>query len=195
MVILDAAAQEFAKKGYAGASIRGIAARGQVHPSLLRYYYQSKGELHEAVIDRAMSGLKAMGEAAVAAGAFKGIEDGLVVLLDGYIAYLRSDSIFPRLIQRGLMDGDPALADLSRRYLRPVLERIQSAMPAHVGRDEVTQLAIDIWGMAISYFLYAPMLDPLLGEDPLGEAAVARRREHLVRVSRRLIGDLMARPG
>jgi AcrR family transcriptional regulator len=47
--ILDAAARAFAVHGFAGASVREIAASAEVQPSSLYYFFQSKEDLYEAV--------------------------------------------------------------------------------------------------------------------------------------------------
>ena len=36
-----------------------------------------------------------------------------------------------------------------------------------------------VFGMAINYYTYAPVLGPLWGVDPMGKKALAERREHL----------------
>jgi AcrR family transcriptional regulator len=49
--ILAAARTEFAALGFDGASIRGIAARAQVDPSLVHHYYGSKDRLFAAAME------------------------------------------------------------------------------------------------------------------------------------------------
>jgi AcrR family transcriptional regulator len=46
--ILDAARREFAARGYAGATMRGIAAAGGVDPALVHHYFGSKRQLFVA---------------------------------------------------------------------------------------------------------------------------------------------------
>ena len=48
--LLQAAREEFAECGYAGASIRGIARRADLSMSVLYHYYASKQQLLEAII-------------------------------------------------------------------------------------------------------------------------------------------------
>jgi TetR/AcrR family transcriptional regulator, cholesterol catabolism regulator len=50
--VLDSAARSFALHGYAGTSIRDIAADAGVQPSSLYYFFKSKDELYEAVYER-----------------------------------------------------------------------------------------------------------------------------------------------
>ena len=46
--ILTAARDEFAERGYDGASIRSVARRAEVDPALVRHYFQDKAELFAA---------------------------------------------------------------------------------------------------------------------------------------------------
>lgn len=50
-VVLDAARRRFAEVGYAGASLRSIAAEAAVDPSLVVHYFGSKEGLFRAVIE------------------------------------------------------------------------------------------------------------------------------------------------
>lgn len=49
--ILDAAREEFADHGYEGSTIRAIAARASVDPSLVMHYFGSKEELFTRTLD------------------------------------------------------------------------------------------------------------------------------------------------
>lgn len=49
--ILGAAAAEFGERGYDGATMRAIAERAAVDPSLLHHYFGSKSELFTATVD------------------------------------------------------------------------------------------------------------------------------------------------
>ncbi|MGE4371912.1 MAG: TetR/AcrR family transcriptional regulator [Xanthobacter sp.] len=51
-VILDHAEMAFADAGFAGARVRDIAARAEVNPALLRYYFGSKADLFDEVVRR-----------------------------------------------------------------------------------------------------------------------------------------------
>ena len=57
--ILQAAAQEFAEHGIAGARTDAIARAARVNKALLYYYFKDKETLYGAVLDDAFSGMKA----------------------------------------------------------------------------------------------------------------------------------------
>lgn len=50
-LILDAARVQFTAQGYAGATIRGIAAEAQVDPALVHHYFGTKDDLFLAALD------------------------------------------------------------------------------------------------------------------------------------------------
>lgn len=52
LALLDAAQAAFARYGFEGASLRGIAASAGVDPALIAHYFGSKGALWEAVVKR-----------------------------------------------------------------------------------------------------------------------------------------------
>jgi len=56
--ILQAAAEEFAAHGIAGARTDAIARQARVNKALLYYYFKDKETLYGAVLDDAFSGMK-----------------------------------------------------------------------------------------------------------------------------------------
>jgi AcrR family transcriptional regulator len=70
--ILAAARDEFAERGFAGASIRSVARRADVDPALVRHYFRDKSELFAAGMIPA-----AADPAAIAAGLLAEGVDGL----------------------------------------------------------------------------------------------------------------------
>src|SRR5277367_3441697 len=56
--ILQAAAEEFADHGIAGARTDAIAREARVNKALIYYYFKDKETLYSAVLDNAFSGLK-----------------------------------------------------------------------------------------------------------------------------------------
>src|SRR5690349_5120934 len=55
--ILDAAVQEFAREGVAGARTDAIARAAKVNKALLDYYFKDKDALYGAVLDKVFGGL------------------------------------------------------------------------------------------------------------------------------------------
>lgn len=177
--LLSAARTAFAERGYAGASVRDIAAAAGVNPGLVRYHFESKSGLFKRVIDDAMQGLRdAIGRAV---GQASDPRDAVRRGLGAYLDHLARDPDFPRLIQRGILDRDPIVLSIAEDHLAPlvqVLRMLSGLLPASPLGDP-TQVALTLFGAAVVPVLYAPVLEPLVDADPLSEEAVARRRAHL----------------
>ncbi len=60
--ILDAAEAEFAVTGLSGARTEAIAAQTGVTKAMIYYYFQSKQELYQAVLERSLVGMLSMAE-------------------------------------------------------------------------------------------------------------------------------------
>ncbi len=181
--LLDAARTAFSEHGFAGASVRTIAAAAGVNPALVRYHFGSKAELFAAVIDEAMTALRsrllvALAEPADLRGRAKNV-------LDAYIDHLEAQPEFPRLVQRGVLDGDPRVLELARDHLKPLVDLLdpdwlRTTPLASLGTPY--DVVLTLFGAAVAPFLYAPLLNEAFGEDPLSKDALRSRRAHLAAV-------------
>lgn len=110
--ILEAAMEEFAERGYFGASISRIAKRAGVAKSLVLYYFESKDGLYSAVADYAIQ--------MVEAPLYEALEDLPRDLFDRMLSlsllklrlYQKRPLLY-RFVVRSL--GDPAVAGEFRR--------------------------------------------------------------------------------
>ncbi len=55
--LLDAARYEFARRGFAGATLKSIAGRARLDVAMVRYYFGSKQGLYEAVVESTLRGV------------------------------------------------------------------------------------------------------------------------------------------
>ena len=194
--LLQAAIHEFAERGYRGTSIRRIATRAGVHPALIRYYFQSKGQLQRTLLERAMAALSAViGPALDQIHDAPSMRRALLDILGGYLRYLESNHEFPRIIQRSLLDGDPVIIEIAEKHMKPFFDAIRSAVGDEDRNAELPQLMLDFFGLAISYFSYAPMIGPLLRTDPLSPAALDRRRAHVLRLGEVVVDRILGLAG
>lgn len=172
--LLEAARSLFARHGFAGASVRDVAAAAGANPALVRYHFGSKQGLYEQVIAEAMGALRDRIATAIAGAG--GPREAIKHALDAYVDHLVADPEFPRLVQRGVLDRDPVVLRIADDHLRPLAGLIAPFAGMQAG---ATDFALTLFGAAVAPVLYAPLLDTLFGEDPLAPDAVARRRQHL----------------
>lgn len=95
--ILDAATEEFAAKGLAGARVADIAARAGVNPQLISYYFDGKRGLYDELLRRWYATESVIGGPDVPA------PDVVANYLDAVLA----DPAWARLLVRLGIDGDP----------------------------------------------------------------------------------------
>ena len=125
-IILKAAKQEFAEKGFSGARMSSIAKRAQVNQALIHYYFSSKERLYREVLKY----LFHHEESSVIEAYFK--SDTLTPPEALYAAiyilvYLHHDAIDPetnRIISWEIAEGGDSFKKLLVDYLYPKLDRI-----------------------------------------------------------------------
>ncbi len=177
--ILAAADELLGEVGFEGASVGEVAQRAGVNKALIFYYFNSKAELFERVLERYYANhLQALSGAFDAAGP-------LVVrlhrMIDVYFDFIIDNRRYPRLIQQ-LVSGSDAHLALVQRNLTPLFEWITKALsevtPA-TGPLSARHFWVTFSGTVINYFTYAPVLAPVWGEDPMSPNALSERRTHL----------------
>ena len=178
--ILAAAKAEFARLGLRGASVRGIAAGAGVTPAMINYHFGGKLGLYNEVGERAMEGLMAH----LGGALMPGKRGGLAPKLAGaYFDFLCEERELQRLMVHEVLAGGGVLPEIVQRHLLP----LRALLQGRFGRGQRTfQAAVTLFGAVAGYFLYAPVLAELTGEDPFDKAALARRRRHVVALARDL---------
>src|ERR1700740_3173860 len=128
--ILQAAAQEFAEHGIAGARTDAIAREARVNKALLYYYFKDKETLYGAVLDAAFSGLKTT--------VFRVLDgelpprEKIMAYAGAYFDFIASNQLYPRLMQREMMrarEGQSVHIDkIIKNYLQPIFARVSEVM-------------------------------------------------------------------
>ena len=186
--LLDAALDEFAEHGYAGARVADIAQRAGVNKQLINYYFGSKEGLYLAVqqawLDR---------EADLAPPDLP--------LADLVVRYLADAVRDPRalrlLLWRGLADDGAPGGDRTRQ---PDLDQVRARQAAGEVADGLDPAAVLLAGMGM---IAAPLAMPqvareLFGLDPASEEFLTRYGEQIRRIVARLAGNpaqALADPG
>jgi AcrR family transcriptional regulator len=181
--ILQAAAQEFAEHGIAGARTDAIAREARVNKALLYYYFKDKETLYGAVLDDAFSGLKAT--------VFRVLDGDLpprekmMAYAGAYFDFIASNLLYPRLMQREMMrvkEGQSVHIDkIVKNYFQPIFVRLSEVMRKGIADGEFrpvnpSHFITSMVAMIVFYFSSAPMMQKIVGFNPLTPERIAERR-------------------
>jgi TetR/AcrR family transcriptional regulator len=145
--ILDAATEEFAGKGFAGARVAEIARRAGVNPQLISYYFGGKQGLHDALRDQWLAG-----EADLTARATSFGE-----MVDGYLAATLDRPAQARMLLRGELDGPGGDVSVEHDGVRSVSADIEDLRR----RQEVGELTDEFSPELIRFIMQLVMLGPV----------------------------------
>jgi len=181
--ILAAAAQEFAEHGIAGARTDTIAQEAGVNKALLYYYFKDKETLYGAVLDDAFSGLKKT--------VFQVLDSDLpprekiLAYAGAYFDFIASNQLYPRLMQREMMRAregqSPHIEKVIKNYIQPIFLRVSEVLRQGIAEGQFRAInpahfVQSIVAMIVFYFSSAPMMQKIVGFNPLTPERVAERR-------------------
>jgi len=181
--ILQAAAEEFAAHGVAGARTDAIAREARVNKALLYYYFKDKETLYGAVLDNAFSGLKK--------AVFRVLDSELppgekIMAYSGaYFDFIASNELYPRLMQREMMRAREGhsqhIEKVVKNYIQPIFVRVSEVLREGIAKGEFrpvnpAHFVPSIVAMIVFYFSSAPMMQKIVGFNPLTPERIAERR-------------------
>jgi AcrR family transcriptional regulator len=185
--ILDVAGRRFADRGFAGASVREIAAEaGLRNQASLYHHFKNKRALYEAALARGIEPILAI-TAESRADDLLGAD-----LVDRLVEYLAAHPHIPRLIQRVGLEDRRYLPSAVPKVIRPLyvegmkaLARIAPTWDA----AHLPHLAIGMYHLIFGYFASAPLIEVALESDPVAPAAVRRQQAFLRTAFSRLVEE------
>ena len=168
--ILEAAEREFLNKGFAGARTTSIAEAAGVTHAMLHYYFRTKEQLFERILDEKM---RLMSQSVLTAFGQPGlplterIRDGI----ESHFDFIAANPDLPRFIVNEVFSR-PERYESMRRRIREIAEvlmhDIQQELDASAARSEtepidVRMLLLDIISLNIFPFIALPVVEPILG--------------------------------
>lgn len=194
--ILQAAEQEFAQKGLAGARVDHIAEQADINKRMLYYYFGSKEALYIAVLERVYAQMRTA-ENQIDLDNLTPLE-AIKKLVEFKFDYPREH---PHLIK--LLGGENMLdAEYLRRCTdlkaanRSVMSRLSGILKAGEAdgslRPGIDPLHLYVTMSGVSYFYVgnAPSLSVAFGRDLMAPKELKRRRAHAIDVILRYVQKL-----
>jgi AcrR family transcriptional regulator len=181
--ILQAAAKEFAEHGLAGAHTEAIAREACVNKALLYYYFKDKETLYGAVLDNAFSGLKTT--VFLVLDGNLAPREKIMAYAGAYFDFIASNQMYPRLMQREMMRAREGkskhIEKVIQSYIQPIFVRVSELMRKGIADGEFrpvnpAHFVPSMVAVIVFYFSSAPMMQKIVGFNPLTRERIAERR-------------------
>jgi TetR/AcrR family transcriptional regulator len=181
--ILQAALEEFANLGVAGARTDAIARAAGVNKALLYYYFQDKETLYGATLESVFAGLAARLSAVLESKL--PVREKMLAFVGAYFDAVAANPIYPRLVQQEMMRAgtspSPHLQRIVEKYQRPTFGKLMRVFEEGIRAGEfrkvdVHQFVPSMVAVIVFYFSSTPMLRSIMPGDPLSPERIASRR-------------------
>jgi AcrR family transcriptional regulator len=180
--ILGAAGRLFAEHGYEGTSLNDIAEAVGIRRSSLLHHFASKDALYREVFENTISDWFTRIDSAVdkPRGGFEQMDR----VIDAGFQFFVANPDFVRMVRREALEAKSEFATEFASVMRPQVELVcgffQREMDeGNFRQHDPLQLILTGYGLIVTYFSDLPFLEALTGTDPLGDAAVQARLDHV----------------
>ncbi|MCW8871908.1 MAG: TetR family transcriptional regulator [Xanthomonadales bacterium] len=181
--ILDAAEALFAQQGYAATSVREIAEAVDVNPAMIHYYFSSKHELLQRVLERTLEPLAAAIGVMRAGGQAPAAEIAQLLLR----TFSQHPSL-PMLIAREVILPGGVMQEHFLRYLAP---RLGGSIPGLIEKEQAAgRMHADLDPRVSTLILLSLCAFPFIARDLAGPAlqitydadGLSRLEQHIERI-------------
>ncbi len=122
--LLDAAAAEFAARGYAGANVDRIARAARVNKAMIYYHFRSKAALHREILHDMLKAVSTRVREIAASGGSP--QDKIRGYVNAIAIEGEARPHFPPMWLREIAEGGEHLDAETRRHIRDVLDSLRA---------------------------------------------------------------------
>ena len=193
--ILAAAEQEFLTRGYDGARTTSIAQAAGVTHAMLHYYFRTKEQLFERIVDEKFETMShsmfaIMGDPSLP------IVERIKGGIEAHFDFVAQNPLLPRFVINEIISR-PERYDVLYKRIGAIIDNVyhdlqseinRSAERGEIERVDIKMLFISIMSLNIFTFLAYPFMEPLMGELMVNrERFLAERKaENIETILRRI---------
>lgn len=182
--LLESAGEEFAEKGFAGATVRSICRRAGANVAAVNYHFGDKEQLYiQSVIEAHRCGMEPIPEGFWERGTpSERLRAFIRNFLTNVLAVDRFPSWHQALMLRELIRPTSACEALVREFIRPKFEGLKSILREVVpGADErrLNATCFSIIGQCLHYRVARPVAERLIGKEGLASLDLEYLTEHI----------------
>lgn len=194
-LILAAAEQEFLTKGYDGARTTSIAQAAGVTHAMLHYYFRTKEQLFERIVDEKFATMSHSMVAFIGDPSLpivERIKGGIAAHFD----FIAANPLLPRFVINEIVSRPERYEVLYKRagfVVNSVYNGLQAEVDSAAERGEIEQvdvkmLFISIMSLNIFTFVAYPFMEPIMGELMANreQFLAARKAENIETILRRI---------
>lgn len=178
--ILAAADELLAERGPDQVSMRDVAERAGVNKALIFYYFGSRTQLFEKVLERYYRNHAKVLATAFSAGGTP--MERVRRAVDAYLDFMDNNHLFARLVMQEVAHQETARLPQVRANLvslyEVMREELVGILPAE-GPLSARHFFVTMAGTVIHYYTYAKVLGPHWPTEPTAPEALRERRTHV----------------
>ena len=193
--ILAAAELEFLTRGYDGARTTSIAQAAGVTHAMLHYYFRTKEQLFERIVDEKFETMShsmfaIMGDPSLPI--VERIKGGIAAHFD----FIAANPLLPRFVINEIISR-PERYDVLYKRVGAIIDNVYRGLQSEINRSaergeiervDIKMLFISIMSLNIFTFLAYPFIEPLMGELMANREGflAARKAENIETILRRI---------
>ena len=169
--ILAAAEQEFLARGYDGARTTSIAQAAGVTHAMLHYYFRTKEQLFERIVDEKFETMShsmfaIMGDPSLP------IVERIKGGIEAHFDFVAQNPLLPRFVINEIISR-PERYDVLYKRVGAIIDNVYRGLQSEINRSaergeiervDIKMLFISIMSLNIFTFLAYPFMEPLMGE-------------------------------
>ncbi|MBQ7963879.1 MAG: TetR/AcrR family transcriptional regulator [Alistipes sp.] len=169
--ILAAAEQEFLTRGYDGARTTSIAQAAGVTHAMLHYYFRTKEQLFERIVDEKFETMShsmfaIMGDPSLP------IVERIKGGIEAHFDFVAQNPLLPRFVINEIISR-PERYDVLYKRVGAIIDNVYRGLQSEINRSaergeiervDIKMLFISIMSLNIFTFLAYPFMEPLMGE-------------------------------